>query len=129
MGAYDDMIYLPHPEPKRHKRMSREARAAQFAPFAALTGYEELVNETSRYTSKRPELDEDQKKILNEKIRILVQEGGIGVFTVFEEDKKKEGGALVKITGRIEKLDNLHGTILLSGKEEFQIADLYEISL
>ena len=51
------------------------------------------------------------------------------MFTVFEEDKKKEGGALVKITGRIEKLDDLHGTILLSGKEEFQIADLYEISL
>lgn len=129
MGAYDDMIYLPHPEPKRHKRMSREARAAQFAPFAALTGYDELVNETSRYTSKRPELDEDQKKIIDEKIQILMREGSSGEFTVFEEDKKKEGGELIKFIGKIEKLDDYQGTILLSSKVEFRIADLYEISL
>ena len=65
---YLDILYLEHPEPKNHKRMSREARAGQFSPFAALTGYDEQVKETARLTSKKIDLDDEEKEQLSNKL-------------------------------------------------------------
>ena len=67
---YDDIINLPHFESKKHPRMSLEARSAQFAPFAALTGYDEFIRETSRLTNERIEIDESLKIILDGKLQI-----------------------------------------------------------
>ena len=68
MGKYDDIINLEHFEPKNHKRMSTYQRAAQFSPFAALTGYDDLVNETIRITHDKIELSEYEKSLVNEKL-------------------------------------------------------------
>ena len=67
MGKYDDIINLPHYEPKNHPRMSMYARAAQFAPFAALTGYGDSLKETEQLTSKRFEMDEEVKTITHKR--------------------------------------------------------------
>ena len=69
---YLDILYLKHPDPKNHKRMSKEARAGQFSPFAALTGYEEKVKETARLTDKKIELEEEEKQELNNKLNIIL---------------------------------------------------------
>lgn len=70
-SKYDDMLDLPHPVSRKHPRMSIRNRSAQFAPFAALTGYEEAVNETARLTDQKIELDENNKQILDEKLQII----------------------------------------------------------
>ena len=71
MNLYEDIIGMPHYEPKKHKRMTIENRAAQFAPFAALTGYEEAIIETARTTVKRIEIEEDLLNIINSKLEII----------------------------------------------------------
>ena len=69
MGKYDDIIHLPHPVSTKHARMSRIDRAAQFSPFAALTGYDAVITETGRLTDSSVELDESRKEVLNERLR------------------------------------------------------------
>lgn len=71
-GKYEDIINLPHPTSKKHPRMSRQNRAAQFSPFAALTGYEAEIREMARQTEKKKQLSEDQWDMLNEKIMELL---------------------------------------------------------
>ena len=71
MSEYEDIINLPHPTSSRHPRMSLYDRAAQFSPFAALTGHDEAVKETARLTDKKIELDDDTKAKLNEKLQII----------------------------------------------------------
>ena len=100
-NKYDDMIYLPNPTPTCKPRMSLHDRAAQFSPFAALTGYEDAVEETARLTDTRLELSEDMKTILNEKMQMIVDNmdaDPIVTITYFVPDKKKEGGAYVDVT-------------------------------
>ena len=70
---YGDIIHLPHPVSEKHPRMPMQDRAAQFSPFAALTGYEEAIYETGRLTEERAELDEEEKAILDRKQRLLLE--------------------------------------------------------
>ena len=96
--SYEDILFLEHPTSLRHPRMSVQNRAAQFAPFAALTGYEEALGETARQTSQRIVLDEDSKENLDRKLQWLLahKEEQIKVqITYFIEDTKKEGGRYV----------------------------------
>ena len=89
---YEDIINLPHYESKKHPRMSLEARSAQFAPFAALTGYEDAVKETARLTDKKIEIDEGLKQILNNKLQYILENNDANpeiTFTYFISDKKK----------------------------------------
>jgi len=128
---YDDIINLPHYEPIKHKRMSKEARSAQFAPFAALTGYDDAVKETARLTNKRIELDEDEKQILNDKIRFILENNYLNpvvVFTFFISDNKKTGGKYIEKEGIIKKIDNINGYIILKDKTKIKINDIIEIS-
>ena len=95
-GKYDDIIDLPHPTSKKHPRMSRQNRAAQFSPFAALTGYDAAIRETARITEDRRELSEDAAVELNYKISLLQQEqAGVKKIKViyFRQDTTKDGGA------------------------------------
>ena len=106
--AYDDIIHLPHPEPKRHPRMSMEARAAQFAPFAALTGHQEVLAEAARYTELNPGLDDQQCAELNRRVNILLdrlEEHPMVLFTLFEEDGRKNGGRYREVKGIVAKYD------------------------
>ena len=115
MGAYDDIIDLPRPISARHPRMPMGDRAAQFSPFAALTGHGAAIAETARLTDQKIELAEDEKAVLDQKLRLLLETGGEGTFTWFLPDEKKEGGAYASAAGRIKEIDPLAGQIVLTG--------------
>ena len=106
MNKYDDIINLPHHESKYYKRMSLEERSAQFAPFDALEGYSEEVHETERLTSKRINLSEEAKEILNSKLNIIKSSSDIKVtITYFVKDLRKDGGSYKNKTGYVKKID------------------------
>lgn len=116
MGKYDDIINLPHYELKNHIRMSVSNRAAQFRPFAALTGYDDAVKETARLTSKRIELDADAIEILDRelmKIKENISTQPTVNITYFQPDKAKSGGEYIKVTAQITKIDE-YGKIVHS---------------
>ena len=129
-GKYDDIINLPHHVSKNHPRMSLEARSAQFAPFAALTGYDEVIRETARVTNKRIEINEEMKVILDEKLLIIKSQiqtrPGITV-TYFVPDSKKDGGKYVSVTGKVLKIDEYNQKIILENKIEIPISEIIEI--
>lgn len=101
MGKYDDIIDLPHFVSKKYPQMSMRDRAAQFSPFAALTGYDAEIKETARLTDKRIEFDEDVLDRLNERLNILrkcLDDGDVNPdvrITYFEKDLKKDGGKYI----------------------------------
>lgn len=105
---YDDILYLPHHVSKTHPQMARMDRAAQFAPFAALTGHKEAVHETARLTENEVEQDETVKRMLDDKLHALLQAGDARPevsITYFVPDEKKSGGAYQKVTGRVQKAE------------------------
>lgn len=110
--------------------MPRINRAASFAPFAALTGYDDAVRETARLTSERIELDEWTKEILNNKLRIALDKAGeqpeISI-TYFLPDKKKSGGAYVTVKAVIRRIDEYERLVIFTDKSSIPIDDIYEI--
>ena len=127
MGAYDDIIHLPHPTSPRHPRMRMIDRAAQFSPFQALSGFGSAIRETARVTGERVELTEDEKAVLDEKLRCLCETGGEAVFTWFLPDEKKDGGTYVDAVGRIKKIDPLEGRVILTDGTAIPIEDILEV--
>ena len=127
MRTYDDIINLPHPTSARHPRMPMADRAAQFQPFQALSGYGSAIRETARVTGERAELTEEEKTILDEKLRYLLEAGGEAVFTWFLPDEKKDGGAYVTNLGTIKKIDPLRGIVVLMDGTVIPIEDILEI--
>lgn len=127
---YEDIINLPHHISKKHRPMPREARAAQFAPFAALTGYESDVNEAARYTGKRRELGEYETERLNRRIN-EIRNGIHGntevIITYFKPDEKKAGGEYLNIGGRVRKIDDYGRTLTLTGGALIPLDDISEI--
>ena len=119
MSEYDDIIYLPHQVSRIHPQMSMEDRAAQFSPFAALTGYDAAIAETARLTDQRVELDEYERQALNEKLQFIsehMKEHPKISITYFIPDHCKEGGEYVTVTGNIKKLDDYeHRIVLMDG--------------
>jgi len=113
-GPYDDIIRLPHPTSSRHPRMSLHDRAAQFSPFAALSGHEDAISETARLTDKKIELAEDQKPELDRRMQALLPllpEHPEVVITYYVPDFTKEGGAYVTFTGNLKKIDTVDHTL------------------
>lgn len=130
MSGYEDIIHLPHPTSPRHPRMSMSDRAAQFSPFAALTGYEAMVEETARLTDRKIELTEEQKAILDERLRLLedaLPQGPEAVFTYFQPDSRKEGGTYVTVTGKLKKLDRIEGCVVLTNGLMIPVEELAEV--
>ena len=129
-NKYDDMIYLPNPTPTCKPRMSLHDRAAQFSPFAALTGYEDAVEETARLTDTRLELSEDMKTILNEKMQMILDNAEnelIVTITYFVPDKKKSGGSYVEITGIVKEIDEYERCIVMTDKKKIPIEHICAI--
>lgn len=129
-NKYDDMIYLPNPTPTCKPRMSLHDRAAQFSPFAALTGYEDTVEETVRLTDTRLELSEDMKTILNEKMQMILDNAEnepIVTITYFVPDKKKSGGAYVEVTGIVKEIDEYERCIVMTDKKKIPIEHIRAI--
>ena len=127
MGAYDDIIDLPHPTSARHPRMPMANRAAQFSPFAALTGHGSAIRETARLTDRKIELTEEEKAVLDEKLCVLLDTGGEAVFTYFLPDAKKDGGVYVTAAGRVKRLNFLERRIVLTGGTVIPVDDILEI--
>lgn len=127
---YEDIINLPHHISKKHRPMPREARAAQFAPFAALTGYESDVNEAARYTGKRRELGEYETERLNRRIN-EIRDGIHGdaevIITYFKPDEKKAGGEYLNIGGRVKKIDDYGRSLTLTSGAVIPLDDISEI--
>lgn len=112
MNDYKDIINLKHYEPKYHKRISIQERARIFSPFKSLTGYDDEVLETSRITQNKTILDEDEKNILDNKIKYLINNtNNIITITYFIKDNKKSGGSYQKVTGTISKIDTTYKKI------------------
>lgn len=129
---YKDIIKLPHHVSKKHPQMSIYARAAQFAPFAALTGYEDEVKETARQTSKRKVIDEELKKVLDiklQKIRKQINLNPKVTVTFFVPDLIKEGGEYITVTGNVKKIDEYRHLIVLKDKREIPIEEIAEIEI
>ena len=126
-GRYDELLYLPHHRSPVHPPLSARQRAAQFAPFAALTGYEAVVAEEGRLTEGRAELDEAEQQRLDALLR-QAAEGGVWRFTWFVPDSRKAGGAAVTRTGTIRRLDCAAGTVELSDRTRFPLRELVAIA-
>lgn len=129
-GPYDDIINLPRHVSKTRPQMSRQNRAAQFAPFAALTGYDAAVKETARLTDKKIELGESAIVDLDLKLGILADaasEHPEVIVTYFQPDEKKDGGAYVTAVGAVKKIDEFERVIVLLGGGEIRIEDVLDI--
>ena len=127
MGKYDDMLNLSRPEPPR-ERMSALERAAQFAPFAALTGYDESVGEAARLVDGKIELSEDEKERLDRKTQKIREfpEREVAV-TYFRADKRKNGGAYCTKRGFVREIDEAARVILMSDGGKIPFDDVYDI--
>ncbi len=127
---YDDIINLPRPVSKKRSPMSNYDRAAQFSPFAALTGYDAVIAETGRLTDAQIELDEGGKALLDEKMQTirehLAQQPEVKL-KVFCPDSRKSGGAYEEITGNVKKIDPVARVLVLTGGEVVPMDRIYGI--
>lgn len=129
---YDDILLLPHHVSERHPKMPLSDRAAQFAPFAALTGYDAAIRETARQTQERVELSEDEMELLERQLRLLLAELPAppeAAFTYFRPDGKKSGGVYVTVTGRLKKYEPQTRRIFLEDGTVFPADDLVWIEV
>lgn len=128
--AYDDIIHLPHHVSAKHPQMPVSDRAAQFAPFAALTGHKAAIRETARLTDEKADLDENEKAILDEKLRMIQEtlaEHPEITVTYFQPDQKKAGGNYVTVTGRVKKLDVYRHDLLMADGLRIHLDEILEI--
>ena len=127
---YDDIIGLPHHRSEKHPHMSLHDRAAQFAPFAALTGHNDAIRETARLTDRRIELDEGTKEFLSAKLSLIennLDENPPVSITYFVQDARKEGGAYISAAGAVKKIDEYERTVTMRDKTVIPIDDIIEI--
>ena len=129
---YSDIIDMPHHVSTKHPRMSLEDRAAQFSPFAALTGHEDAIKETARITDEFVELDADKKQEIDEKLQMirmaLADNKEIKAQIIyFKPDGKKSGGSYENITGNIRKIDKYNGLIIFDDKTSIKIERVMDI--
>ena len=130
MNKYDDIINLERPV-STHPHLSPYSRAAQFAPFAALTGYDDEIKETARLTTNKKIIDEDQKVILSNKLTYLnnhlLDNPEIEII-YFKNDSKKSGGEYLTKKTKIKKIDTIHETIILSDKKQISFDNIIDIN-
>ena len=132
MIRYDDIINLPHHVSPTRQRMSMHDRAAQFAPFAALVGYDDAVAETARLTETRPELDEQEQRIINEKLAYIaehINEHPEVCIKYFVPDERKSGGAIVKVSGQAKRISDADATITLADGCKIRLSDIVDLSI
>ena len=129
-GEYDDIIHLPHHVSATRPHMSVSDRAAQFSPFAALTGYDAAIKETARLTDKRIKLDEDIKEELSDRLQIiadLIKEHPEIAITYFQPDAKKNGGAYVTAISMVKKIDKYEQVVVMSDGTAIPIDEIISI--
>lgn len=128
---YDDIIYLPHHVSTTRSRMAVIDRAAQFSPFAALTGHNAAIKETARLTEERVELDEYMKEALNDKLQIItdqLKESPEVEITYFQPDEKKNGGVYVTAINTVKKIDIYERIVIMTDGTEIPIDEIINIA-
>ena len=131
-GNYDDIIALPHPEPRTHPRMSLHDRAAQFSPFAALTGHSAAIAETGRLTDSRITLDESEMARVDDalqRLRELLPQAPAVSITYFVPDERKAGGSYQTVTGTARRIDTANGVLLLTDQRAIPIPDILDVAI
>lgn len=129
---YDDIINLPHHQSTERAHMSLHDRAAQFAPFAALTGYEEAIDETARVTEEKIILDETTIERINEKLYEISQhlsEKWNVTITYFRPDALKNGGAYLTDVGTIKKIDEIEKIIIMDSGMKIKMEQIVGIEV
>ena len=130
--TYDDIIHLPHHVSAIHPHMSAIDRAAQFSPFAALTGYDAAIKETARLTDKRVELDESMKAALSNKLQMIadrLKEHPEIAITYFQPDGKKNGGAYVTVINTVKKIDVYKRIVVLTDGIVIPVDEIISIDI
>ena len=129
-NRYDEIINLPRHVSKTRPQMSMQNRAAQFSPFAALTGYDDAIKETGRLTDEKIEMDEDRKAALDMKqaylIEMIDEQPEISI-TYFLPDTKKSGGAYVTVTGNLKRFDEYERLLILTDGMKIPMDDIADI--
>jgi len=131
-GKYDDIIDLPHPTSQNHSRMSLHDRAAQFSPFAALTGHHAAIAETGRLTDQRIELDESEIARVDaelQHLQELLPERPTVSITYFVPDERKTGGSYRTVTGEVKRIDTVGGVIQMMDRREITIEEVFSIAV
>ena len=131
-NSYDDIINLPHHVSATRPQMSMIDRAAQFSPFAALTGYDAAIKETARLTDQKIDLDDYEKEEINDKIQLITEHLGEDfevVITYFQPDSRKAGGAYVDAVGIVKKIDEYDRVIILQDGKKIPIDDILDIDM
>ena len=129
-GKYDDMLDLPHHTSPRHPRMSLRDRAAQFAPFSALTGYDDVIDETARLTDGRIEMSEDARAVLDMKQKMLqrrIAEQPRITVVHFVSDQRKSGGSYRSFTGNLLRMDEFEREMVFADGTRIKVSDIIEI--
>lgn len=130
MTAYEDLIEREHPEPRNHARMPRSARAAQFAPFAALTGYDGALAERRRTTEDERYLDEAKIEELDRLLRYAAHHPSAElVLTFFVPDARKKGGSYRTLAGRLKRIDTIAGELTLVDGTKIPITKITNIEV
>jgi hypothetical protein len=127
---YSDIINLPHHVSRNHPQMPMEARAAQFAPFAALTGYDTVIHETARQTDKQVELEEYDNERLNRIFSELMdslEEHPMVTVSYFKPDEHKAGGAYVTVTGQLKKIDTYEQLMVMEDGTAIPIGNIMDL--
>lgn len=127
---YEDIIHLPRHVSVKRPQMAITDRAAQFSPFAALTGHDTAVKETARLTENRVELDEYMKEALNHKLQIIadrIEEHPEIVVIYFQPDEKKDGGAYVTANGTAKKIDEYKRAVVMTDGTIIPIGEIIGI--
>lgn len=129
---YSDIIDLPHQEPQNRQRMSMQARAAQFAPFAALTVHSAAIEETARRTEDEIDLCEDDRVRLDQqlsKLLSMLDERPQVTLTYFAPDARKKGGSYRSVTGIVQKVDDYSRTLTLVGGSKVEMQHIIDINI
>ena len=129
-GKYDDILSMSYPHPSKHQRMEMRERAAQFSPFAALTGYGDIIDEEARHVDERPMLSDDEKAIINEKLQMISTHPSLHVrLTCFSEDSLKRGGKITLKESQATKLDKEKGTLYLESGIRVHFEDIISLEM
>ena len=129
-NRYDEIMELPHHVSKTRPQMPLSDRAAQFAPFAALTGYDSAIKETGRLTNERIELDEEALTALDRKYQLLIEaldDAPEVTIIYFQPDERKAGGQYVSATGTVKKVDTFGRRILLQDGTRIPLDSVYDL--
>ena len=127
---YEDIVDLPHHVSKKYPQPTMADRAARFSPFAAISGYEDMVKEAARVTEERIDITDATKELLNEKLNMIIEfldeEPEVSI-TYFEPDMRKAGGAYITVIGTVKRIDEYEHLVIMTDGKKINIDEIYNL--